>query len=84
MNPITTKSPSDQQYRTLEYVECRTFEKGQCTKTQIIHYPPKEAHDMYRKVVKKYEVSNINVLVCHRNENHELIKSQFIHVTSQL
>jgi hypothetical protein len=78
MNERTATSHSDSQYRDLEYVECRTFKGNECVKTTIVHYPPNEAYNMFRKVVNKYSKLKERVLICHRKENHELINSHLI------
>jgi len=69
---------SDQNYRELHYIECRTFRGTQCIKTVINHYMPKEAFDMFAKVLKKYSGTAVKMLVCHRKENHELVKAEMI------
>jgi len=39
---------------------------------------PKEAFDMFAKVLKKYSGTAVKMLVCHRKENHELVKAEMI------
>jgi hypothetical protein len=68
----------DENYRELNYVECRTFRGSQCVKMVINHYPPKEAREMYQKVIAKYTGTAVKMLICHRKENHELINSHLI------
>lgn len=69
---------SDQKYRELHYIECRTFRGTQCIKTVINHYMPKEAFEMFVKVITKYTGTATKMLVCHRKENHELVKAELI------
>lgn len=69
---------SDQNHRELHYIECRTFKGDQCIKTVINHYMPKEAFEMFAKVIAKYTGTATKMLVCHRKENHELVKAEFI------
>lgn len=69
-----TTSHSDE----ISYVETRTFEGGRYAGMKRIEYPAAEAFEMYRKVVQKYQGTDTQILVCLRNGEDELMKSELL------
>jgi len=69
---------SDQNYRELHYIECHTFNGMTHVKMDLKYYMPKEAFEMFAKVLKKYTGTAVRMLICHRKENHELVKVESI------
>lgn len=71
-----TTSPSDQQHRTLNYVEVIYLtEKGMYSGRKHAHYPEQEANTMFQRTVNKLSADKAKALICLREENHELLKS---------
>ena len=68
-------SPSDQDYRTLNYVEVIYLKEGFFKARKFVHYPEKEAETMYLRTVNKMAQDRVDSLVTLRKENHNLIKS---------
>jgi acetone carboxylase gamma subunit len=60
------------------YVETRKFKGWQTVETKMIWYNDSEAHDMYLKVVDKYRKLKESILVCLRDQEHQLIKCELI------
>jgi hypothetical protein len=58
------------------YVETRKLIKGQPGEMKMIWYPDNEAHEMYLKVVAKYKALKEPILICLRDQEHQLIKSE--------
>lgn len=67
--------PSDQNHRTLNYVEVVYLVKGFFNGRKFIHYPEKEAEVMYQRTVNKMVQDKIDCLVTLRTEDHGLLKS---------
>lgn len=74
-----TLSPSDKDYRKLKYVEVIYLSEGFFKGRKFVHYPEKEAEQMYLRTVNKMTQDKIESLVTLRNEDHILIKS---HITT--
>jgi len=65
----------DQDFRTLLYVEVIYLAEGFFKDRKFVHYPEKEAEQMYLRTVNKMTQDKIESLVTLRNEDHILIKS---------
>lgn len=61
-------------FRTIHYVEVLYFEKGQYKKRNFKHYPEDEAKTIYQRTVNKAKEDKLSVLICLREENHNLLK----------
>lgn len=72
------KSPSDQQHRTLHYVEVIYLENMRYQKRKHEHYTEQEARNMFLRTMNKFKEENKNAIICLRHENHELIKSELV------
>lgn len=73
----TTKSPSEEQ-EEISFVETRTFQGGAYTGMKRIEYPSSEAFEIYRKVIAKYKANGEAILVCLRDKDDQLVKSELI------
>jgi len=67
--------PSDQDYKKLLYVEVIYLVKGFFNGRKFVHYPEKEAEQMYLRTVNKMTQDKVSSLICLRKEDHSLIKS---------
>jgi hypothetical protein len=65
-------------FRTLHYVEVIYLRNGQYTGKKFVHYPVDEAKTMYARTINKFKEDSTKALVCLREENHQLIKSEMI------
>lgn len=74
----TIQCPSDQDYRTLHYVEVIYLSEGFFKGRKFVHYPEKEAEQMYLRTVNKMTQDKISSLVTLRKEDHTMIKSHRI------
>lgn len=60
------------------YVETRKFKSTECYESKSIYYPVNEAEAVFGKVVEKYKALNERILICLRDSEHILIKSELI------
>lgn len=60
------------------YVNVFFFNGSQVVKQQIEQYKEKEATQMYQRVINKYKDTKERVLVCLRDKDDQLVKSQLI------
>lgn len=72
---ISKTSPSDKDYRKLLYVEVIYLLDGFFKGRKFVHYPEKEAEQMYLRTINKMESDKVSSLISLRNEEHSLIKS---------
>lgn len=63
-------------FRTLHYVEVIYLTNGQYTSRKLVHYPVDEAKIMYARTINKFKEDKKSALICLREENHQLIKSE--------
>lgn len=63
----------DEKNRILHYVEVVYFDRLTYRERKFFYYPPNEANSVYSKTVEK--LSGQSVIVCLREENHNLLKS---------
>ncbi len=67
-------SPSND--RTLHYVEVLYMKGIQFIERKFNHYPEEEAGKIYQRTINKFtEDKSQNVIICLREENHNLLKS---------
>jgi len=67
--------PSDKDHRTLNYVEVIYLVGGFFKDRKFVHYPEKEAEQMYLRTVNKMTQDKVSSLIALRKEDHTLIKS---------
>lgn len=67
---------TDQHHRTLHYVEVIYLTNGMVTGKKFIHYPVEEALKMYMRTINKFRGEKTSALICLREENHNIIKSE--------
>lgn len=70
-------SPSDEK-EGISYVETRTFKDGSYTGMKRLEYPSSEAHTMYLKVIEKYRKTEDAILICLRDKDDQLVKSELL------
>lgn len=63
----------DEKNRILQYVEVIYFDRLVYRERKFFYYPPNEANQVYVKTVEK--LSKQSVIVCLREENHNLLRS---------
>lgn len=61
-------------FRTLHYVEVIHFKNGVYDKRNFKHYPKDEAKQIYQRTVNKAKQDKLTVLICLREENHNLLQ----------
>jgi len=60
------------------YVEVIYLTNGKYASRKFVHYPVDEALNMFLRTVNKFKQDKTSALVCLREENHQLIKSERI------
>jgi hypothetical protein len=66
---------NDKDYRKLNYVEVIYLKEGFFKNRKFVHYPEKEAEQMYLRTVNKMTEDKVESLVTLRTEEHTLLKS---------
>ena len=69
-----TTSPSEE----VSFVETRTFDGSIYKGMKRMEYPSSEAFSMYQKVIKKYRATSDQILVCLRDKEDQLVKSELL------
>lgn len=69
-------SHSDTHNRTLHYVDVIYLSKGKYDGRKHAHYPEQEAVIMFQRTINKFKEEKKEALICLREENHSLIKSE--------
>jgi hypothetical protein len=67
----------DSHYRTLHYVEVIYLTRMQPINLKVRYYPEAEASRVFSGTVKKLKEEGISALINLREENHNLLKSEF-------
>lgn len=62
----------------ISYVETRKFQRATCIETKRLEYPSSEAYSMYLKVVQKYKATKDPILICLRDKDDGLVKSELL------
>lgn len=62
----------------MQYVEVFYLNKMQVVTRKSQEYDEKEIETTYRRTIGKLTQEKKSALVCHRNEAHELIKSELL------
>jgi hypothetical protein len=65
-------------FRTLHYVEVIYLSNGQCAGKKFVYYPVDEARVMFARTINKFKDEKTRALICLREENHQLIKSEML------
>ena len=69
-----TTSPSED----ISYVETRKFLRSTCVETRRLEYPSVDAFTMYRKVIEKYKATDQAILICLRDKDDQLVRSELL------
>lgn len=62
----------------VSYVEAIKFNKNVRTESKRIEYPSSEAYVIYLKVIQKYKENKESILVCLRDKDDNLVKSELL------
>jgi hypothetical protein len=73
----TTQSPSEES-EEISYVETRKFHQTTCVETKRLEYPSSDAYAMYRRVIEKYRQTDEAILICLRDKDDQLVKSELL------
>lgn len=60
----------------ISYVETRRFNQTDYLGMKRMEYPSSEAHSMYLKVIEKYKGTKETILICLRDKDDQLVKSE--------
>lgn len=69
---------ADTAHRSLHYVEVIYFNGTQFKERKMQHYPVDEAAVIFQRTCNKMKQEKINAMVCLREENHMLLKSDWL------
>lgn len=65
-------------FRTMHYIEVCYFEKGRYASRKLQHYSEEEAMVIYQRTINKLKEDKKTALICLREENHNLIRSEWL------